>query len=145
MRNIQLLYLALLLFSSSLFLSCGEEKQKEEPTKEVKRPLVEEVDGFYTEWYPGHKQIKIKGRKDAKGRKNGVWKMFTEEGYDLSIQTYKNGKREGAVVVYRPNGALNYSGDYANDERIGTWKFYNEQGELIKTEEFGNTTNQEEE
>ena len=120
-------------------ISCGEEEKKEETVDVEKRPLVEEVDGVYTEWYPGHKQVKIKGRKNKAGEKDGVWKMFTEDGYDLSIQTYKDGKRHGAVVVYHPNGALNYTGDYEEDERVGTWKFYNEAGELLKTEEFGTT------
>jgi antitoxin component YwqK of YwqJK toxin-antitoxin module len=128
---------ALLFIAMGAICSCGEgEKKEEQKVEKEKRPLVVEEDGLYTEWYPGHKQIKIKGRKNPEGKKDGVWKMFTEDGYDLSIQTYKNGKRHGAVVVYHPNGALNYSGDYQDDERIGIWKFYNEAGELIKTENF---------
>jgi antitoxin component YwqK of YwqJK toxin-antitoxin module len=143
-RRQKLLKLSFLFITSFLFFSCGEEKQEEKPLKEEKRPLVTEEDGVYTEWYPGHKQIKVKGRKNAEGKKEGVWKMFTEDGYDLSIQTYKDGKRDGAVIVYHPNGALHYSGDYENDERVGTWKFYNEMGELVNTENFDASETKEE-
>ncbi len=143
MRYTQLLYWFLALISSSLLVACTSEKVEESPVKKEERPLIEEVDGIYTEWYAGHKQVKVKGRKDTQGRKQGVWKMFTEDGYELSIQTYRNGKKHGAAVVYHPNGALHYSGEYDEDERIGEWKFYDEMGDLVTIENFSRIENQQ--
>jgi antitoxin component YwqK of YwqJK toxin-antitoxin module len=136
MRYTQLFNWCLALISSSLLIACAEEKVADTPLEKSERSLVEEVDGVYTEWYAGHKQVKVKGRKDAQGRKQGVWKMFTEDGYELSIQTYRDGKKHGAVVVYHSNGALHYSGEYDEDERIGEWKFYDEMGDLVTIENF---------
>ena len=121
----------------NLFVSsCGEEPQNTKEEKEAYRPLIEREDGQYREWYPGHKQLKLTGREDSQGRRTGVWKMFTPEGYDIAITVYKAGKRHGHIIVYHPNGAIHYTGEYEEDERIGEWKFYDENGKYVKTENF---------
>lgn len=124
-----------------VFTSCTEEKEKPK-RPEVKmeyQPLVTEDDsGRYTEWYPGHKQLKMKGRKNINSERVGVWKYYSERGVELSINVYTNGKKNGHTIVKYPNGAIHYSGEYKNDEAIGIWKFYDEQGELIETKNYDN-------
>lgn len=129
----------LIIFGLLFTTSCQEQDQSENKEKEteVQRPLIEEENGRYTEWYPGHKQVKKTGRKNKKGEKTGVWKMFSEQGYELSIHVYRDGKLHGDVIVYHPNGSLNYNGEYYEGERVGLWKFYDEKGNLIKEEDFG--------
>lgn len=129
-----IIYLSLALF----LFSCSEEKK--ETDDEIKaeqfvaeESLIEEKEnGRYTEWYPGRKQIKMTGTKDKQGRKVGIWKLYTEKGVQQSVTEYKKGEKDGITIVRHPNGAIYYSGEYENDEPVGVWKFYNDQGQLIE-------------
>lgn len=94
------------------------------------RPLIEVVDGIYTEWYPGHENVKIRGRQNEGGEREGVWKSYTEDGFETSVTFYLKGKKDGYVVVYHPNGAIHYRGEYRLDEKVGLWSFYDEKGDL---------------
>jgi len=80
--------------------------------------------------------LKITGRKSKDGERVGVWKYFSERGVELSIVVYNNGKKEGHTIVKYPNGAVHYSGEYLNDEAIGVWKIYNEEGQLTETKDY---------
>lgn len=128
----------LTLFFIAFTLGACDETPKNEKTEEVQEEasLIVQENGRYKEWYPGKKQIKIEGRKDSKGRRDGVWKMYDKQGHDLAITVYKHGKKHGHIIVYHPNGALHYSGEYEEDERVGKWKFYNAKGELINEENY---------
>lgn len=49
----------------------------------------------------------------------------------------------GLTIYYHPNGNLKYAGSFVNttnfgeiNRRVGLWKRFNEEGELIKTEIF---------
>jgi|SRR5690554_2308322 len=130
--------LFLLVFALFLWSSCEDDKKPQRPevVEQEFRPLIVEENGRYTEWYPGHQQIKISGRKNQEGQRTGVWKYFSEQGIELSITLYNNGLKEGHTIVKHPNGALRYTGEYLNDEPIGEWKFYNEEGQLIETKKY---------
>lgn len=130
--------LFLLVFALFLWSSCEDDKKPQRPevVEQEFRPLIVEENGRYTEWYPGHQQIKISGRKNQEGQRTGVWKYFSEQGIELSITLYNNGLKEGHTIVKHPNGALRYTGEYFNDEPIGEWKFYNEEGQLIETKKY---------
>ena len=134
MRRLFFLMIALFLWTG-----CGENEKPKRPEvqKEEYRPLVAEEDnGRYIEWYPGHKQIKISGRNDKDGNRTGIWKYFSEQGVELSITVYNAGAKDGHTVVKYPNGAVHYSGEYLDDEAIGEWKFYNEEGQLTETKNY---------
>jgi antitoxin component YwqK of YwqJK toxin-antitoxin module len=126
-------YFILLCFSLVLFFtSCdGNDKSTDDSNDKTEyRPLIEVIDGVYTEWYPGHKQIKIRGRQNDDGTRQGVWKSYSEAGYEASVVYYVNGKKDGYTVVYHPNGAIHFRGEYRLDEKVGLWSFYDENGEL---------------
>lgn len=130
-RNSFILVLLLLISAS-----CGQNEapqRPEQPKQEFRPLIVEEENGKYTEWYPGHKQMKISGRKNAKGERAGIWRFYSEQGVELSVTVYTDGLKDGHIIVKHPNGALHYTGEYINDEPVGEWKFYNEKGELIET------------
>ena len=108
-----------------------EENKTNAENFNVVRPLVEvDNNGVYKEWYPGFKQLKFTGVQDKDGKRNGVWKMYSESGKELSITEYKHGKKDGISVVYHPNGVLHYRGEYTNDEKTGLWKVYDINGVL---------------
>src|SRR5690554_564848 len=137
MKTMNMLKNSLILISIFFLVACGgkESPQRPEPIKQEYRPLIvhDEETGSYTEWYPGHQQIKVTGRKNSKGERIGIWKYYSEQGVELSVAVYTNGKKDGHIVVKHPNGALHYVGEYQDDERIGEWRFYNTEGELIET------------
>lgn len=113
------------------------EKEKDENIEQYQALKTLDRNGKYTEWYPGHKQIKIEGRKDDQGRRQGIWKLYTKDGVELSITVYKDGKKDGHIIVRYPTGILHYKGQYDMDTRIGEWKFYDQSGQLVNTENFG--------
>lgn len=120
--------------------SCSTDAPKEETMVEVvteTRDSIEvDANGNYKEWYPGFKQVKITGQQDADGKRNGVWKLYSEQGLELSITAYTNGMKNGISIVYHPNGVLHYRGEYINDEKTGVWKFYDTAGELVQKKDF---------
>lgn len=126
----------------ALLFACSEDtskSEKDEPLAvEQERSLTSlDRNGKFTEWYPGHNQIKMEGRQDEEGRRQGVWKLYTQDGIELSITVYTDGIKDGHIIVRYPTGILRYSGQYSMDKRIGEWKFYDESGQLVKTENFG--------
>jgi antitoxin component YwqK of YwqJK toxin-antitoxin module len=44
--------------------------------------------------------------------------------------------KNGPYTSYHENGQLYCSGYYTREVKTGTWKFYNEKGSLVKTEEW---------
>ncbi|MEO9871806.1 toxin-antitoxin system YwqK family antitoxin [Ekhidna sp.] len=53
--------------------------------------------------------------------------------YEVSI---KNGQKHGNYFEYFPTGELKIKGKYKNDLMAGTWKYYDEQGNLVKRERY---------
>jgi len=120
--------------------SCKSETETEE-TKTLtnlddEEDLIEEMPNMYREYFPGKKQIKMMGPLDNEGRRHGTWESFFENGKKNSATYYVNGVREGHSIVYYPNGAVYYYGEYKNDEKVGIWKVFHENGELASEEEF---------
>lgn len=132
----RIIFLLLVLF---VFAHCEGKQKVERPIQKVQEErslIVEAEDGRYTEWYPGHRQVKITGRKNKDGNRDGVWKYYSEGGVELSVSVYSNGLRDGHTVVKYPNGTLHYVGEYVNDEPVGVWEFYNEDGTLSETKDY---------
>ena len=126
----------------SLFVSCSNEDkvletEKREPTNVTKETLREVKDGVYTEYYPGKKEVKIRGYKNAQDKREGKWVYYSKKGEELSITYFKNGLREGHTIVKRPNGSLNFVGEYREDKMIGIWKFYDEKGNVKREKDYG--------
>ena len=56
-------------------------------------------------------------------------------------QTDAKGRRQGSWRDFYPNGQLRYEGQFKNDKCKGTFKYYDEQGNLKATNEFDKTGN----
>ncbi|MDC6366159.1 MULTISPECIES: DUF3352 domain-containing protein [Flavobacteriaceae] len=48
----------------------------------------------------------------------------------------KDGLKHGRYVEYYPNGEEKITGRFRNDEQVGTWRFYDKNGELVKKKRF---------
>jgi antitoxin component YwqK of YwqJK toxin-antitoxin module len=91
--------------------------------------------GDYQENYPNGKR-KIEGKLNASGKRDGLWVSYYENGIKWSESYYDDGIKQGHSLSFFPNGQARYLGEYKNDKKFGTWKFYDEDGELFKEETF---------
>jgi len=70
---------------------------------------------------------------------DGVAKIY--DANNRSLEMYgemKNGNENGIVRKYYPNGQVEYEYTAENGYIVGECKYYNESGELIKTEIYEN-------
>jgi len=76
------------------------------------------------------------------GRGQGTWINYYENGHLKEVGNYNENRVEGPIKKYHPNGQLAAEGNY-RDWRImiGEWKYYNSNGQLIKTENYGKNGN----
>ena len=103
-----------------------------------------------------YKSGQVKSIENFKnGKLNGEFKEFFENGSLFQIGTFKNGDmknikvfyengnlkfeqnlkdRKGKYRGYYPNGMLEVEGEVFQGDEIGLWKYYNEEGNLLKTE-----------
>ena len=103
-----------------------------------------------------YKNGQVKSIENFKnGKLNGEFKEFFENGSLFQIGTFKNGdmknikvfyengnlkfeqnlkNRKGKYRGYYPNGKLEAEGEVFQGDEIGLWKYYNEEGNLLKTE-----------
>ena len=94
-------------------------------------------------------------KKYKNGKLNGEFKEFFENGSLFQIGTFKNGDMKNIKVFYEngklkfeqnlknkkrkyrgyyQNGKLEVEGEVFQGDEIGLWKYYNEEGNLLKTE-----------
>ncbi len=121
-----------------------EVKIQEEATSPVNDKLAEkgkvEIEGnLYREYYANSTVIKFQGPQDEEGKRNGTWSYFSPEGVELSMTTYEHGKKHGQSIVKYPSGAIFYLGEYENDQQIGVWKTYAEDGTLKTVKDYGSS------
>lgn len=60
--------------------------------------------------------------------------VFSATGDNSIVETKL--KKHGQYFYYYQNGKVKISGIYKNDEKHGTWKYFDEKGTLIKEEEY---------
>lgn len=109
--------------------------------------VVNYVEGKLTgKWKEYHKNGKIRTKGNYKnGTPIGEWRWYYENGKLNSIQNRNSeGYLEGEYKVYDGNGKIEIIGwfkTFKKENKVevkksGEWKYYDEQGKLIKTENF---------
>mgnify|MGYP001177252499 CR=1 FL=1 len=114
--------------------------KKEEEKKIIinKKDLVEIKQGKFIEFYPNKKTIKFQGQQDKNGKRHGKWQYFSENGIELSMTMYQHGEKHGHTIVKYPNGNIHYSGEYENGKKIGLWRSYSIDGQLVNEIDYSN-------
>lgn len=69
------------------------------------------------------------------GVEHGYRKTYGKNGQLLTEGGYKDGVMDGMQKIYK-GGVLNIEGAYQHAVRDGEWKYYDESGNLIKTEVY---------
>lgn len=91
--------------------------------------------GEWIFYYPNTK-IEQKGKYDKKGRTQGVWKWFYENGTLMREENYINNLREGVMTEYTEDGKIITKGEYQDDMQEGLWIY-----ETPEYKEIGKYTN----
>ncbi|MFK8044449.1 MAG: toxin-antitoxin system YwqK family antitoxin [Crocinitomicaceae bacterium] len=121
-------YLFLLIL---LFFSCSTEEAKKTSTVEQKAETIIPDDGLQKSYYPKG-NLKMSGKLNAQGLKEGVWTSYFENGQKNSESTFVNGINNGYSMVWFPSGKVRYFGDYKGGKQVGEWTYFNEEGKIIE-------------
>lgn len=103
--------------------------------------------GKHTEWYSDG-SVQTTGQFDD-GYRTGVWTEWSSEGVKLAEVSYPGKSTTGHLVykagltTFHPGGQLASRGECSHDygfypkrSKIGLWEYWNEAGNLIRTEEW---------
>lgn len=129
--------IALILPLLFLLIACSSSSEKEKVgEKSQKNNLIVRRGNEYTEFYKDKLQVKMHGYYDKEKQRHGVWEYYTQEGIKISTSMYWHGVKEGFSIVYYPNGAQRYVGEYKNGQKTGKWDFYDNKGNLVQSKTF---------
>jgi antitoxin component YwqK of YwqJK toxin-antitoxin module len=79
---------------------------------------------------------KSRNKRDALGRKQGLWKYYTDESIILLEITFQNDVKHGPLIRHHSsNGVITEESNYFNGKRDGEYKRYTFNG-LLTTEGF---------
>jgi len=99
----------------------------------AKKREVEYVNGNFQGSYKSYNknEVLIEEGVGVEDENSGIWKEYYPNGKIKTKKTYKKGKLDGSYIEYASNGKLYYEDIYRKGELIG-YKFYNQEGEIIK-------------
>ena len=121
----------LLILSCLLFTSVGW-------SKDVNSDELIKRDGLY---YEKFKDVPftgdVVGAKRGiiiKGKREGEWLYYHENGQLRFKENYKDGKLEGEWLYYHENGQLRFKRNWKDGKKEGEWLYYHETGQLYLTQ-----------
>ena len=135
-----------LILSISFFLqiSCSQHSKKVSEVIESFPDGTVKVEQHYTvsgsdtisvdllEYHPDG-ALKMRGPLDDEGKRHGMWEAFYPDSTLWSKGNYTHGLADGSRTVWYPNGQKRFEGEYLKGKEVGLWKFWDEQGKLLKT------------
>ena len=70
-------------------------------------------------------------------KKNGYHRILNQKTGRLKlVKHYKNGLVHGKIIYYWDNGQIRLTGQYEKMHRIGIWQHYDNDGTLIREENY---------
>jgi len=81
-------------------------------------------------------RLTAKGVFNAKGKREGMWEFYNEQGNLSETAEYLNGEVSGKNIVYFDNGRKKIVTTYKNDELDGEYLLYNRNGALKQKKYF---------
>jgi hypothetical protein len=86
----------------------------------------------YIEYY-SNGNVSMKGQKNSKGQREGLWEFFYLNG-NIRLRTpYKEGKEDGIEEYFYENGNIESGTPYKEGKEDGIEECFDEQGNIIKT------------
>ena len=77
-------------------------------------------------------QKRVEGHFNADGLKDGKWIYWYPNGNKWSEGYFSEGLNHKKRTTYHENGEKHYEGKYDMGQRTGLWKFYSDEGKLLK-------------
>ena len=68
--------------------------------------------------------------------KIGEWITYSAKGGAIRKAHYTDGKLDGSVELWYPNGKPKFSGAFLNGKKNGVWNYYSEKGKVCITGEY---------
>lgn len=72
----------------------------------------------------------------VEGLRQGQGKQYYDSGVLMMECQYKDNLMDGPAKSYYPSGALKEEGSFAKGQKVGVWKTYNEDGDVVSTENY---------
>jgi len=119
-----------LLFILSWNTSCNNEVATQVTAEPKDSTVATVTDGVLEIQIPDGGVMKGEVRN---GVRQGPWISYFANGTIRSRGTYVDGEMDGPTEVYHPNGMPLYTGQYRLGLSVGEWRFYDQDGVLIKT------------
>jgi antitoxin component YwqK of YwqJK toxin-antitoxin module len=97
--------------------------------------LVKKIDEEltpYIEYHPNG-NVLVKGQRNSKGQREGIWEIFWENGNIHRRIPYVEGKEDGIEEWFYPNGNISCRTPYVGGEVHGVQECFDEQGNITKT------------
>lgn len=139
MKSMKYIFIALAMFFA--FSCCSsrltEKVEVRYPNQQPQTVLKLDKKGtcvYKTEYYQTG-QVRMEGPM-KNDQMEGEWTAYYPDGRVQSHGYFKDGKRTGAATVYWVNGNLREEGFYEEGRHCGHWKWYDEQGILIREEDY---------
>lgn len=121
--------LALLAMAIALAACGGGAGQPAKPAAQAPKAVQDTLNG------PVVKRLADGGRVEGTlrdGKRVGQWFSYFAHGGPRSRITYVDGVEHGQTEVFHESGLTYYMGQYHNGHQVGTWVFYDEEGNEIK-------------
>lgn len=97
--------------------------------------LMEKTFRFFKDLQPDQNEYTIEDEHKEKPN-NGVYKQVDEKGNLISIQFYKDGRRDSSWTYFYPNGNIRSIVKYEHDVLHGRAKHFSQEGGLIYEERY---------
>lgn len=94
------------------------------------------ADGWSRLYNPGTERVAEEMQYVA-GLREGICRQYFDTGYLMMECVYHDDMKQGLSKSYYPNTMLKEEGEYRNDQKAGQWKTYNEEGDLISVDAYG--------
>ncbi|WP_300357792.1 toxin-antitoxin system YwqK family antitoxin [Fusobacterium sp.] len=91
-------------------------------------------DGKWVTFYDNGKMKSIENWKD--GMLHGKYVLYNENGKKVLETYYKEGIDNGKYAIYYPNGKPRILGKIKNGVPVGKWEKYNENGKLLGVSKY---------
>lgn len=70
------------------------------------------------------------------GQFHGKYRLWYNNGQLWIDELYENGIKHGKFIVYSDDGDKSFSGEYNQGAKTGEWNFWDNKGNLVKTEKY---------
>ena len=102
-----------------------------ESNNSKQRPMKNKLTPHIEYWDNGN--VCIKGQKNSKGQREGIWELFYENGNIERRTPYKEGKRDGIEECFDEQGNIKWRIPYKGGKRDGIEEWFHKNRNIIET------------